>query len=321
MSRGGTVGQWGSGSVDEVDTDEDPGVTDTVPLAHSLHGAPDAPAMVLLHGLGSMSVWWPPAVVDLLAETFHVVLPDLRDSGSSPSMDHLGDAGEAFEVWAAGGQPTPMYTLGDMADDVVALLDDLAIDAAHVVGASMGGMVAQHLAFSHPDRVVTLTSVMSTTGAPDLPAGDPEVLASLQEVTPVDDEETFIAASLDSARRNSRSPLFDEVEAERRYRAYWAVGPNGAGTARQLVAIVADGDRTERLGTVRAPTLVLHGGADPLLRVEAGRATAEAVPDARFVELDRVGHELPRVVHEQVAGAIADHASQVPSDEPPYPVA
>lgn len=290
-------------------------MTSTVTLVHDLHGDPADPTILLVHGLGAMGAWWPPDLVAGLADTHHVVVPDLRDSGRSPSMDALGTAEEVFAAWAAGRVPTPPYSLRDVAADVVALLDDLRLDEVHVVGASMGGMVAQHLAIEWPARVASLTSIMSTTGAPDLPAGRPEVLATLRDSVPLDDEESFVAASLEVARRSSFSPLFDADEAERRYRAYWAVGPRGGeGSDRQLAAVLADGDRTQRLASVVAPTLVLHGTHDPLIPVDAGRATAAAVPGASLVELPEVGHELPGVVQGRVVDLVADHVSRAEMD-------
>lgn len=296
-------------------------MTDTVELSHDVLGDPDGPVLLLVHGLGATRDWWPPALVERFTADHRVVLPDLRDSGRSPSMDHLGDASDAIAAWSEGREPDVPYGLDAMAADLVGLLDELEVDRAHVVGVSMGGMVAQHVAFGHHSRTASLTSIMSTTGAPDIPAGDPTVLASLQESAPTHSEEAFVAHGVAGARASANSPLFDEADAERRYRAYWRHGKNPAGSARQLVAVVADGDRTQRLAQVVAPTLVAHGERDPMVRVEGGRATAAAIAGAQYLELDRVGHELPRAVHDEVATAIrrlvagADEGAGAGADE------
>ncbi len=286
-------------------------VTGPVELDHELHGDPEAPAMVLIAGLGAHRSWWPPALVERLATEHRVILMDNRDVGRSPWLDHLGLAGAALEAWARGEPPPPPYSLHDMASDVVQLLDRLEVERAHVVGASLGGMIAQHLAFSWPQRTTTLTSIMSTTGGAGLPPGQPEVLAALTAPTPMHSEEAFVAAGVAGARLSSSSPHFDEQDAIRRNRAYWAHGVNPAGSGRQLLAVLADGDRTQRLATVTAPTLVLHGTLDPMIHVEAGRATADAVPGASFVPLTDVGHELPRAVHDDVATTLHAHTATV----------
>jgi len=266
--------------------------------------------LVLLAGLSAQRHWWPPGLVALLAEDHRVVVPDNRDVGGSPRMDHLGLAGAGLEALQRGEQVDPPYTLADMAGDVIGLLDHLEVDRAHVVGASMGGMVAQHTAVGWPDRVVSLTTIMSTSGGADIPAGDPEVLAMLLDKPPTDSEEAYVEASIAASRMSANSALFDEEDARRRHRLSYRAGLNPAANGRQLLAMLLDGDRTERLAELDVPTLVIHGEVDPMLRVEAGHATAAAIPGAQLLVLPDVGHELPRAVHRQVADAITAHVAE-----------
>lgn len=274
------------------------------------HGPDDGPVLVLLAGLGAQRHWWPPGLVALLAEEHRVVVPDNRDVGGSPRMDHLGLAGAGLEALQRGERVDPPYALADMAGDVIGLLDDLEVDRAHVVGASMGGMVAQHVALGWPDRVASLTTMMSTTGGADIPAGDPEVLAMLLDEPPTDSEDAYVEASVAASRMSANSHLFDEEDARRRHRLSYRAGLNPAASGRQLLAVLVDGDRTERLAGLDVPTLVIHGEVDPMLRVEAGHATAAAIPGAQLLVLPDVGHELPRAVHREVADAIASHVAE-----------
>jgi pimeloyl-ACP methyl ester carboxylesterase len=199
------------------------------------------------------------------------------------------------------------YTLADMAADAVGLLDALGIQAAHVAGASMGGMIAQEMAIRYPARVRSLVSIMSTTGAPGLPPPKPEAVAVLL-APPAVGRDAFIA----TFQRNwtiLRAGHFPEDEARDPVRAatFWDRGHNPAGVARQLLAIMASGDRTARLAGVVAPTLVIHGTPDPLVPVEGGRATAAAIPGARLLEIGNMGHALPLAIWPEVIAAIAAH--------------
>jgi pimeloyl-ACP methyl ester carboxylesterase len=278
-------------------------------LDHDEYGTPDGPVLVLLAGLGAQRHWWPPGLVALLAEEHRVVVPDNRDVGGSPRMDHLGLAGAGLEALQRGEQVDPPYTLADMAGDVIGLLDHLEVDRAHVVGASMGGMVAQHVALGWPDRVASLTTIMSTTGGADIPAGDPQVLALLLDEPPIHSEDAYVEAATAASKLSANSHLFDEEDARRRHRLSYRAGLNPAASGRQLLATLLDGDRTERLATLDVPTLVIHGEVDPMLRVEAAHATAAAIPGAQLLVLPDVGHELPRAIHREVADAIAAHVA------------
>lgn len=280
-----------------------------VGLAYEEHGPSDGPVVVLLAGLGTQRHWWPPGLIELLAADHRLVLPDNRDVGASPRLDHLGKVGALIEAAQRGEEVTPPYTLRDMAGDVIGLLDRLEVERAHVVGASMGGMIAQHVAIGWPARTASLTSIMSTTGAPDVPAGDTDVMAMLLESPPTHSEEAYVTASVEASRMSANSPLFDEEDARRRHTLSYRSGLNPDASGRHLLAAALDGDRTAGLSGVDVPTLVIHGEVDPLLPVEGGRATADAVPGAQLLELADVGHELPRAVHDVVADAIASHVA------------
>jgi pimeloyl-ACP methyl ester carboxylesterase len=220
---------------------------------------------------------------------------------------------EAMTAMASGQPVRSAYRLHDMADDAAGLLDALEIGAADVVGASMGGMIAQMVALLHPARVRTLTSIMSSTGAPDLPPAKPEAMQVLLTPAPTDR-----AGNVERAVQASRvigSPGFPFDEARVRERAARAYDRcfHPQGMARQMVAIVASGPRREALRAVRAPTLVIHGTADPLVPVEAGIDTAKSIPGAELLLIEGMGHDLPAGAWPRVIDAIDAHAKKAAS--------
>jgi pimeloyl-ACP methyl ester carboxylesterase len=282
--------------------------THDVELEYETFGREGDPALLLIMGLGAQMIFWHDELCSALVERgFHVVRFDNRDVGRSTWLDAAGMP-DVMGVMAAVLQGRPVeapYLLRDMAGDTAGLLEVLDIPAAHVVGASMGGMIAQTLAIEHPERVRSLTSIMSTTGSRDLPPARPEAMGAL--LTPIPTErEAAIERSVEIFRLIG-SPGFPFDEAEMRARAARAFdrGVNPAGVARQLVAILASGSRREALGSVRAPTLVIHGAADPLVPVEAGRDTAQAVPGAELLEIEGMGHDLPQALWPTFVDAIA----------------
>jgi pimeloyl-ACP methyl ester carboxylesterase len=247
---------------------------------------------------------WPEDFCEELARRgHHVVRFDNRDVGEST---HLHEAGKV-DVTAVlrGDTSTAPYTLSDMADDAAGLLDALEIDAAHVVGASMGGMIAQTFALEHTDRVRSLTSIMSTTGDPSLPQATPEAMAVLLQPSAGSREE-LVSRAVETYRVLG-SPGFEIDEDYLRERAgrSWDRGYDPPGFGRQLAAIYASGNRTERLRTLRVPALVVHGADDPLIRPAAGRATAGAIDGAELVVIDGMGHDLPRGAWPRIVDAIA----------------
>ncbi len=281
-----------------------------VELEYETHGAREGRPLVLIRGLGTQLIQWPAAFLEGLVAAGHfVVVFDNRDVGLSTWFDHLG-VPRIAEVIAAlrEGRPAAVpYTLDDMADDVTGLLDALELPSAHIAGMSMGGMLTQVMGYRHPTRVRSLAPVMATTGNRALPQAAPDVLRVLT-TPPPRERAACIEHHVQSAKvfAGPVSSISDAQRAALAARVYdRAFHPEG--TARQYAAILADGDRRERLRQVRAPTLVIHGSADPLVRVEGGRDTARHIEGAALLELEGMGHELPPPLLDQMVQAIAVH--------------
>ena len=274
-----------------------------IDIAYETFGSVGRPAIVLVMGLGTQMLAWPDEFCEqLAADGFFVVRFDNRDVGLSA---HLHDA-PAPNVPAAmtGDMSSAAYLLADMADDTAGLFDALGIARAHVVGASMGGMIAQMLAIRHPDRVRSLVSIMSTTGAPGVGAATPAAQAALLKPRGTD-RDSAVQAVLEVYRviGSPGYPLDEAALADRARQSYdRAFDPQGM--ARQLVATIASGDRTAALRAVRVPTLVIHGENDLLVSVDGGKATAAAIPGAELVAFPGMGHDLPRALWRPVANAI-----------------
>lgn len=275
-------------------------------------GSPDAEVILLVMGLGAQMVLWPDELVAaLVGDGFRVIRYDNRDIGLSQKMEGARAPGLAVQVLRKKiGFPAKVpYTLKDMADDGVGLLDALGIEKAHVVGASMGGMIVQLMAVHHPDRLMTMTSIMSTTGNGKLPQAEKHAMDALIAPLAALDEETVIAHGLNIAKNigSPGYPFAPDVQRERVRRTMRrSVYP--AGLPRQLAAIIDDGCRRTRLAQVRTPTLVLHGEADPLVKLEAGEDTARHISGARLVTIPGWGHDLPIALVPRIAGEIAGHA-------------
>ncbi|MBL0914496.1 MAG: alpha/beta fold hydrolase [Sphingopyxis sp.] len=286
-----------------------------ISITYEDKGAKDAPAILLVMGLGGQLTLWPDEFVDaLVAHGFRVVRYDNRDVGLSTRFDAAGVPNLKWMfVKAALKLPVrSAYTLADMAADGMALLDHLGIRRAHIVGASMGGMIAQHIAARYPERVLSLTSVMSTTGNPRLPRAQKEAMRVLANRPMNGDPEALIAYSVNAARVIG-SPDYPATEErlQRRVRNDFERGWYPQGVARQMAAIVADGDRRAMLKSILAPTLVIHGEADPLVPIAGGRDTADNIPGARLLTIPGMGHDLPLALVDTLADAIADHAKGV----------
>ena len=276
-----------------------------IDIACERFGDPDAPPVLLVMGLATQMLGWPEEFCSALVDRgLHVIRFDNRDVGLST---HLDDA-PAPDVIAAmsGDSSSASYTLSDMAADTVGLLDALALDSTHVVGASMGGMIAQTIAIEHPHRVRSLTSIMSTTGDATVGHPTPEALGALLSAPATSRQEA--ADRTVAIFRVIGSPGYELDEAELRERAGLAYdrADDPPGVARQLLAIVASGDRTAGLRLVNVPTLVLHGAADPLVDVSGGRATADAIRDAQLVVVEGMGHDLPRELWPEMTERISD---------------
>jgi len=278
-------------------------------------GPRDAPVILLVMGLGGQLTLWPDEFVDALNERgFRTIRYDNRDVGLSTRFETAGIPNVKWMiVKSVLGLPVrPAYTLADMAADGVALLDDLGIARAHIVGVSMGGMISQHIAARYPDRVLSLTSVMSTTGNPRLPRAQKEAMQVLTSRPMSGDPEDLIAYSVRAAKVIG-SPGYppDEERLQRRVRSDFERGWYPQGVARQMAAIVADGDRRPMLKSISAPTLVIHGEGDPLVPLAGGRDTADNIPGARLLTIPGMGHDLPLGLVDTLADAIAGHAGAV----------
>ncbi len=276
-----------------------------IEVCYESFGPDDAPPLLLVMGLGAqMTLWSPGFVSELLDRGFRVIRFDNRDVGLSSKT--AGDPPDVMALYAKSlaGEPVDApYTLSTMADDAVGLLDALDIPAAHVVGASMGGMIVQTMAIEHSDRMLSMTSIMSTTGANDVGQPDPEAIGALL-APPATNREDAIASSVTTTRIISGS-LFDESEARARAAEAYDRCFHPAGPAFQIAAIAATGDRTEGLRGVDLPTLVIHGREDPLVTLSGGEATAAAVPGADLLVLGKMGHDVPRQYWDRVADAIS----------------
>jgi pimeloyl-ACP methyl ester carboxylesterase len=274
-----------------------------IELAYETFGEPGDPPVLLVMGLATQMIGWPDEFCAGLADRgLFVVRFDNRDIGLST---HLDDRGAPDILAILGGDRSNVaYPLTDLADDTAGLLDALHLDSAHVVGASMGGMVAQLVAIRHPERVRSLTSIMSTTGDPavGMPA---EAAMGVLLAPPATDRESAIQRAVDTYRVIG-SPGFEFDEQALRDRAALSYDRryNPAGVARQLAAILTTPDRTEDLGGVDVPTLVVHGEHDSLVNVSGGRATAAAIPGAELLVIDGMGHDLPRAAWPEVIDRI-----------------
>jgi pimeloyl-ACP methyl ester carboxylesterase len=274
-------------------------------------GDAGADPMLMIMGLGTQMIAWDEDFCRLLADMgFRVIRFDNRDCGLSTKM--TGAPPPNFAAGLVGDFSTATYGLEDLADDAFGLLDHLGIDAAHVVGASMGGMIAQLMAIDRPDRVRTLCSMLSSTGSPWVGQPHPEALELLMRPGPRNREEAIEMALVGERTIGTRDPALQRSDEEIRRRA--GIGYDrssyGPGAGRQLMAIIIASDRTERLRRLKVPTLVIHGEIDPLIDVSGGRATAEAVPDAELLVFPDVGHDLPRQLWPATVEAIAANASR-----------
>jgi pimeloyl-ACP methyl ester carboxylesterase len=280
-----------------------------ITIEYGTLGAENGEPLLLIMGLGAQMTRWPDALCgQLVRHGFRVIRFDNRDVGLSTHCKDAGvpDAREVLKAKAAGQTPDVPYTLDDMAADAVAVLDGVGVEKAHIVGASMGGMIAQLVAADYPDRVLSLTSIFSTTGNPDLPPATPEALAVITTPAPhPSDEEAFVAHSIKNARVIG-SPAYPLDEAYLRERAVTdaARAYDPAASGRQYAAVLANGDRRPKLAKITAPTVVLHGADDPLVPVTGGRDTAANIQGAELRVVPGMGHDLPVPLYDKVVDAI-----------------
>jgi pimeloyl-ACP methyl ester carboxylesterase len=277
-----------------------------ISLAYEEIGAEDGEPLLLVAGLGQQLHSWPDAFCEVLAERgYRVVRFDNRDVGRSTHEDFRP---AKFASMLVGRFPVGQYDLADLAEDTVGLLDALGIESTHVVGVSMGGMIAQTVAARHPDRVRTLTSIMSTTGARRI--GRPALSTlRLMGAAPPKTREAAIQRALMMFRHiGSHGFPMDEEWVSAQAGRGWDRDPSSAGTGRQLGAIMKSGDRTPSLRSVAAPTLVIHGDRDRMVHPTGGAATVRAITGARLETITGMGHDLPKAAWPRLLDLIDDHA-------------
>ena len=280
-----------------------------ITIEYDTFGASDHPSMLLIMGLGAQMTLWPVEFCEALVDRgFYVIRFDNRDIGLSTKFDQAGipDLAAMMMAVMTGKTPDAAYSLADMASDAIGLLDALGIDRAHIVGASMGGMIAQVVAATFPSRVLSLTSIMSTTGNSAVPAAQPQAMAVLTNRPTTTDTDSLVAFLVNAARVIG-SPAYPSNEERliKRVRADLARSYSPTGYLRQMAAIMASGDRRPQLASITAPTLVIHGDADPLVSVEGGRDTAANIKGAELKIIPGMGHDLPLPLVDTIADAIA----------------
>ncbi|MEM9033273.1 MAG: alpha/beta fold hydrolase [Actinomycetota bacterium] len=294
--------------------------TGSATIHYDTHGDPAAEAVLLVHGLGAqMTLWDPSFIAAIVDRGYQVVRFDNRDVGLSSKTEEPPPDLLPLVMAALGGQEPKVdhYTLSDMADDAIAVLDALGIDRAHVVGASMGGMISQTIAIDHPERVASLTSIMSTTG--DATVGQAQGDTLMQLMAPVpDDRDSAIERSVQIGRHIS-GPHFDEVRARELAAFHYDRCFHPIGVAHQMVAVIASGNRTDALRQIDVPTVVIHGVLDPLVTLSGGEATAAAVPGAELVTFDDMAHDLPEIHWPAVVDAIVGVAQRGSLEVPAAP--
>jgi len=282
-----------------------------IQIEYETFGNPSGRPLLLIIGLGGQLIFWDDALCkDLAGRDHYVIRFDNRDAGLSTKFDEAGvpDLVETFGKIMQGQKISAPYTLDDMADDAAGLLDALGIQRAHICGMSMGGMIAQTIAILHPSRVLSLISIYSNTGNPELPQPKPEVMGLLL-IPPPEEREACVEQMVGAFKTfaGPRFPVDEEwmrkIMAEGYDRCFYPQG-----MYRQLVAILAHGNRGPALASVKVPTLVIHGTQDPLVPVEGGKDTAKAIPGAELMLIEGMGHDLPHGgAWPRIVEAIAAH--------------
>jgi pimeloyl-ACP methyl ester carboxylesterase len=280
-----------------------------IELEFDVSGDPEGPVLLLVSGLGAQMVSWDDAFVERFTDRgLRVVRFDNRDVGLSTHLDHITDAAHLLAARMGGQDVEVPYVLSDMAADAVGLLDALDVPAAHVLGASMGGMIAQTMAIEHTDRLLSLTSVMSTTGDRDVGQADPGVLVEVLLAPMPTEPDEALTHKLHIAKSIGSPAHFDEDRARRRAELETARSVDPQGTMRQLLAIVSSPSRSAALREVRLPSLVVHGEIDPLVGVSGGLRTHECLDGSELLLVPDMGHDLPPPVWDPLADRVAAFA-------------
>jgi len=276
-----------------------------IEIEYDTFGDAASPPVLLVMGLGVQMTLWDPEFCQAIADRgYYVIRFDNRDIGLSTWFDDAG-VPELGDVMS--GAVAPPYSLSDMAADTAGLLDALNIESAHIVGASMGGMIAQTFAIDFPNKTRTLTSIMSTTGDLAVGQASPEALGALLGLAPTSREEAVESGVMTAKVIGSPGFPFDESRIRERAASNYDRSFHPSGMARQLAAIVTQPDRTKDLQSLSVATLVIHGADDPLVDPSGGRATADAVPNAKLKIVPGMGHDLPPDLHEEFADSLAEH--------------
>jgi pimeloyl-ACP methyl ester carboxylesterase len=286
-----------------------------IEIEYETFGDPSSKPLLLVMGLGTQMIAWLDEMCETLAnQGFYVIRFDNRDVGLSTKFEEAGlpDLAEIYAAVGRGESVEVPYTIEDMADDAIGVLDALNIDKAHICGASMGGEIAQVIAYRHPKRVLSLTSIMSTTGNRDLPKPSDELMQEMFAPIPPD-RESIIKQGVRYGKLTYGTFPYNEEKAyemgAKAYdRSYFPLG-----SLRQMAAIFANGNRKPKLASINVPTLVIHGREDPLAPVEGGIDTAEAIPGAELLIIEGMGHSFPPEVVPQILDAIIAHANKVNS--------
>jgi pimeloyl-ACP methyl ester carboxylesterase len=287
-----------------------------IDLYYQTFGAPTDEPLLLVMGLGGPMIWWDPDFCSMLAAAgFFVIRYDNRDTGRSTRVrSERVSRGTLFKAFLGQKVKAP-YSLADLADDTFGLLDHLGIDSAHIAGISMGGMIVQTMALARPERVRSLTSIMSTTGRRTVGWQDPKLLPRLLRPAAKTEEEYVESNAEFWLLIGSPAYPFDEVAMRKRAHETWERGINPAGVLRQMIAILTQPDRTRALHRLRVPTLVIHGLQDRMVHVSGGRATAHAIPGSELLLIHGMGHDLPPELFPHLVEAIRGLANRVPKTQ------
>ena len=285
----------------------------SVDIAYQLHGNSSQPTLLLIHGLSTPLTGWPKAMVDaFVAANFQVLLLDNRDVGRSEQLDHFSipNMGWIITKLKLGLSIKTPYQLEDMMQDVVALLDALNLAEVHVVGASMGGMIAQLMAIHHPRRVKTLTSIMSTTGYKKLPRIDKNIRKTLMQKPVSKDYKDQMDYHIKKWQVIG-SPDYPctETDLQQYVESMLQRGITAKGTIRQMLSIMATGNREDALSKLDIPSLVIHGDRDGLVNLAGGKATAQAIPNAKLRVYPGMGHDFPVELIPNIVNDIVTHVN------------
>lgn len=277
---------------------------DEIELEYEVFGSDGDPPLLLISGLGAQLLSWDAELCEGFVDRgFQVIRYDNRDVGLSTVLDDGNDPIATITARLAGQDVAPPYVVDDMADDAAGLLDVLEIDSAHVVGASMGGMIAQALAIGRTSRVRSLTSIMSTTGDPDVGLPDPAIITVLMQPLPTEPA-AAIERRVETSRAIGSPDLFDEERVRRRAEVEVERGMHPQGTVRQLLAIMSSSSRSEALRSLSLPAMVIHGDSDPLIAPSGGQRTHECLQDSELLLIEGMGHDLPPVHWGQIIEAV-----------------